>query len=113
MQLTEKQHKILGEIAKGNGRDADGNLIPIDLDQLLQRLDYAPSKDSMHFSIRALVRRGLVVKGELQERRGRLRVVYIPSAWVVNRFAQKPQMTAAVSMPLPAATPTFDLSDLL
>ncbi|UBM12770.1 hypothetical protein [Cupriavidus metallidurans] len=104
MQLTEKQHKILFEIAKGNGKDSDGNLIPVDLDELLQRLDYGPSKDSMHFSIRALVRRGLIVKGDLQHRRGRMRVVYLPSLWVKNRFAQSPQ-------PVSSAASNFDLAD--
>lgn len=110
MQLTEKQHKILAIIARGNGKDENDKLIPVDLDQLLQRLDYKPSKDSMHFSIRALVRRGLITKGDLQERRGRMRVVFLPSPWVTERFAQSPQSIIATQQ---SSAVTFGVEELL
>lgn len=67
MNLTTKQKAILGLIVKAN---PDG---PIDLDQLIERLPYTTSKDSMHFSIRALVAKGLIEKGGLENRRGRAR----------------------------------------
>lgn len=67
MNLTQKQKAILALIVKGN---PDG---PIDLDQLIERLPYTPSKDSMHFSVRALVNKGLIEKGGLELRRGRSR----------------------------------------
>ena len=38
MNVTNKQLGILKIIASGNGCRADGNLIPVDLDQLLDRL---------------------------------------------------------------------------
>lgn len=67
MKLSKKQKAILALIVHGN---PDG---PLDLDQLIDRLTYMPTKDSMHFSIRALVEKGLVEKGELENRRGRAR----------------------------------------
>ena len=67
MNLTTKQKAILALIVQAN---PDG---PIDFDQLIERLPYAPSKDSMHFSIRALVKKGLIEKGALEVRRGRAR----------------------------------------
>lgn len=67
MNLTQKQKAILALIVKAN---PDG---PIDLDQLIERLPYTTSKESMHFSIRALVGKGLIVKGATELRRGRSR----------------------------------------
>lgn len=76
--LTNKQYKILTVLCHGNGKDKDGNHIPCDLDELLERVAYKTTKDSMQFSIRALVKRGLITKGK-EYRRGANRVVYIPS----------------------------------
>lgn len=67
MNLTSKQKAILALVVQAN---PDG---PVDFDQLIERLPYCPSKDSMHFSIRALVKKGLVEKGGLDVRRGRSR----------------------------------------
>lgn len=77
---TNKQLEILHVINKGNGIDGDGSLIPVDLDELLDRLSYKPTKQSLQFSIRALVDRKMIEKGERQIRRGRLRVVFLPTA---------------------------------
>lgn len=49
---------------------------PIDLDQLLPKLSWAPSKEAAQFTIRALVTKGMVEKLPLKLRRGRLRVSY-------------------------------------
>lgn len=68
MNLTAKQKLILGLIAAGNPHAQ-----PIDFDQLIDRLPYNPSKESMHFSLRALIKKGLVEKGGLDLRRGRSR----------------------------------------
>jgi len=48
----------------------------VDLDQLIERTSYKPSKQSMHFSIRALVNRGFIEKGAREKRRGAVRIVY-------------------------------------
>lgn len=50
---------------------------PLDFDQLLEKLSWAPSKESAQFTIRALVKKELIEKGEtLELRRGRKRVTY-------------------------------------
>jgi hypothetical protein len=68
MRLTDKQIEVVCKVAAGN---PDGSLI--DLDELLERLSYKPSKDSIHFSIRALVKHELVEKRGVEKRRGRQR----------------------------------------
>jgi DNA-binding MarR family transcriptional regulator len=79
MQLTNKQVQILNVLVKGEGVDAQGALIPADLDQLLERLDYKTTKASIQFSIRALIARGLIAKAGMENRRGRKRVLLAPT----------------------------------
>lgn len=70
MHLTHKQIELMDVIAKGNGL-----LGPCDLDEILDRVRYETSKQSLQFSIRALVARGLIYKKGIEKRRGRQRVV--------------------------------------
>lgn len=76
--LTDKQYKILTVLCHGNGNDEEGKLVPCDAEELLERLAYRTSKDSMQFSIRALIKRGLLVK-DFVNRRGARRVLYVPT----------------------------------
>ncbi|EIP1841375.1 hypothetical protein LR934_004766, partial [Salmonella enterica] len=55
MTLTDKQKDIIKTINLGHER---GHLL--DLDELLEVLPYKTTKQSMQFSIRALVKKGLV-----------------------------------------------------
>lgn len=66
--ITRHQIEALGLIA--------GSRDPIDLDQLLPKLSWEPSKEAAQFTIRALVTKGMVEKLPLKLRRGRLRVSY-------------------------------------
>jgi len=79
MHLTQKQLTIMTVVVAGDGKDAAGNLIPVDMDQLLERIDYKTTKESMQFSIRALIKNGFIYKGGFQTRRGRTRVVFFPT----------------------------------
>lgn len=83
MRFTKKQLAILGLIRAGND---DGTLI--DLDQIIERVPYTTTKESMQFSIRALVTRGLVEKRPQELRRGYPRRVYsltpIGEHWAAN-----------------------------
>lgn len=45
----------------------------IDVDQLLESLPYQTTKQSMQFSIRALIKKGVILKCECEVRRGRQR----------------------------------------
>lgn len=66
--LTTKQSQILAVIA---GKNEDGSLV--DLDQLLDRLPYETTKQSIHFSLRALIARKFLKKAGEEKRRGRRR----------------------------------------
>lgn len=70
MHLTIKQIELLTTIGK---RNPDGGAT--DLDQLLERLSYKPTKQSIQFSIRALIAHGLIQKDAPEKRRGRTRTL--------------------------------------
>lgn len=70
MHLTIKQLELLSTIGR---RNPDGGAT--DLDQLLERLSYRPSKQSIQFSIRALIAHGLIQKDPPEKRRGRTRTL--------------------------------------
>jgi len=80
-RLTHKQVHVLEKIVLGPG---EGQLI--DLDQLLASINYETTKGSMHFTLRGLLRRGMIVKAEPEIRRGRRRVVFAPTMRGVNRI---------------------------
>ncbi|ELO1949020.1 hypothetical protein QWQ80_004673 [Salmonella enterica] len=63
MTLTDKQKDIIKTINLGHER---GHLL--DLDELLEVLPYKTTKQSMQFSIRALVKKELVEKGMCRQR---------------------------------------------
>lgn len=72
-RLTTYQLELLMLVRDGNPNQEEGGAI--DFDQLLEMLSWKPTKASCHFSIRALVRRGMLEKTpELMLRRGRQRV---------------------------------------
>jgi predicted transcriptional regulator len=73
--LSEKQLEIMQAILKG-GPNQDGTPGPADMDQILDGLSYVTSKESIQFSIRSLIGRGLIGKLPQRVRRGRLRVCY-------------------------------------
>ncbi len=78
MRLTTKQRQILNILIRAN---SDGTFC--DLDQLLERISdefYETTKASMQFSIRALIQHGLIRKDSPALRRGRRRVVLVPTA---------------------------------
>jgi hypothetical protein len=77
-RLTTKQRQIMILICHGNGTDEEGKFSPIDIDELRERLVYEPSKQSLQFSIRALVTRKLITK-DYEKRRGARRAVYHPT----------------------------------
>lgn len=64
MRITKKQAEILKTIRR---RNPDGSMI--DLDQLIERLSWKPSKQSFQHSLRALVNNELVEKKGFELRR--------------------------------------------
>lgn len=70
MHLTQKQIELIRVIG---ARNEDGSAL--DLDQILEALSYKPTKQSLQFSIRALVTHALIQKDAAEKRRGRTRTV--------------------------------------
>lgn len=73
--LSAKAFEIMRVVIRGN---PDGSWT--DLDQVLERLTYKPTKESIQFSIRALIKRGLLEKKDQEERRGATRRLLAPTA---------------------------------
>ncbi|EOT8805415.1 hypothetical protein ACKXK1_003174 [Escherichia coli] len=63
MTLTDKQKDIIKTLNLGYER---GHLL--DLNELLEVLPYKTTKQSIQFSIRALIKKGLVEKGHTRQR---------------------------------------------
>jgi predicted transcriptional regulator len=74
IRLTTKQIQIMDIIVKGN---PDGSFV--DIDELLVRLPYETTKQSIQFSVRALISKNLIEKQPRELRRGRQRVVLSPT----------------------------------
>jgi hypothetical protein len=101
LHLTGKQLEIMKVVLAGNGTDGDANLIPVDLDELLERLGYQTTKASIQFSLRALIARGLMEKGEPENRRGRQRAIIKPTEKGAEayRWSTRPPEPARIPMP--------------
>tara|TARA_R110000851_G_scaffold59347_11_gene137435 strand:- start:22569 stop:22886 length:318 start_codon:yes stop_codon:yes gene_type:complete len=80
-RFTAKQVDILESILKGSD---DGGFV--DTDELMEMLSYNVSKGSLQFSIRFLVKRGLVEKKPREIRRGRRRAVYALTVEALRSF---------------------------
>ena len=74
MRLTKKQVEIMKVVIAKN---PDGS--SVDFDQLIERVSYETTKDSMHFSVRALINKGLIFKDEPEKRRDRQRTIITPT----------------------------------
>ncbi|CCG43279.1 hypothetical protein [Magnetospirillum molischianum] len=74
LMMSQKQIAIIRAIMRGN---AEGDFV--DLDELLKLLPYTTTKQSLQFSIRALIKHGLIEKRPREVRRGRARRVLAPT----------------------------------
>lgn len=75
-RLTYKQMNCLVVIARGNPGMGETWAQFADLDEILERIDYKTSKDSLQFTLRALIGRRLIRKVGMECRRGRQRVLF-------------------------------------
>lgn len=103
MHLTTKQIEVLRVIAKGN---PDGS--HADLDEILERVSYRPTKQAIQFTIRSLVEHGLIEKHASEKRRGRLRVL-IGATTLGQHFANAGVSSVAAAITEPELDPEFDL----
>ena len=63
MLVTDKQKMIIRVVWMGMERGD-----PVDMDELLEMLPYSTTKQSMQFSVRALIKKEMLVKGGLRKR---------------------------------------------
>lgn len=102
MLLTSKQQSIMKHIIAGNP-----NNTAVDIDQLLERLDYKTTKESLQFSLRALIGHGLIRKADRELRRDRVRQTLVPTGFGKQVYAETvPSFVTDI-------TDDTDLSELL
>lgn len=92
MRLTDKQLEVLRVIAEAN---TDGTLA--DLDEVIERVSYKPTKQAIQFSIRALIGHELIEKRGAEKRRGRNRVLLAATPLGVHfHSANRPSLSATL-----------------
>jgi predicted transcriptional regulator len=91
--LTPKQLQVLLAARPS----AAGELA--DLDQILERVPYRTTKDSMQFTIRALIRHGMLEKAGMQLRRGRQRICYRLTGLAVAIVSPAPEAESTEEAP--------------
>ncbi len=85
MHLTKKQIAVMRTIVNGY-LDEEGDHQWLDLDQLLNRLPYETSKQSMQFTLRTLTKKYGLVTRQLETRRGRRRRIVMPTPAALRIF---------------------------
>ena len=81
MRITAKQRALMDVIIAG----VDGK--PCDIDQMLENLNYKTTKESLQFSLRALVAKGVIERLPNETRRAKSRAVYAPTESGMLHFA--------------------------
>lgn len=74
MYLTTKQMQIMATVVRAN---PDGSYL--DMDQIVEKVPYETTKQSMQFSIRALIKKGLLEKKTNEVRRSRSHIIISPT----------------------------------
>lgn len=77
LKLTSIQWDVLMMVSKGDGETDDGKIIPIDLDQIVERRAIPGTKQSTQFVIRNLIEKGLIAKAGVELRRDRQRRLFL------------------------------------
>tara|TARA_R110000744_G_scaffold81833_8_gene160669 strand:+ start:412 stop:726 length:315 start_codon:yes stop_codon:yes gene_type:complete len=79
MRLTIKQYQLIMVVGVGNKHDDGSHRSWCDLDEILDRLPYETTKQSLQFSIRALIKKGMIIRGDRELLRGRMRRKIVPT----------------------------------
>lgn len=107
--LTRKQRLLLKVIIRGNTDVTGVKISNVDYTQILSRLPYATSRESLMCSLRILESQGWVVKGGKEIRDGRLKQTLDATAQAI-RIVTPPVSTVA-SVELGPEYAEFDLED--
>lgn len=83
--LTPKQNQIVRLILKGSrAKREDGEFSPCDMYEILRRLPYRTTRDSLQFSLRLLVKYDYI-RVEYHRRNNRVRKVLFPTEKSIAR----------------------------
>lgn len=82
--LTTKQRQIMKEIVQGNLDKTGARVSGLDYSQLLSRLPYKTSRDSLMCSIGILEKQGWLVKAGKELRDGRMKQIVEPTATAIR-----------------------------
>lgn len=105
LSMTNKQRTLVTALVRGNINHVTGvRESDLDLDQLIEILptidpDYEPSKASIQFSIRYLIKKGLVERAHFESRRGKSRRIIVATP-------------LGVQLCFPRTTPGSDMDDM-
>lgn len=88
MELTPNQSNIMEVLII---RDYPEMTKRMDLDQLIQRVNYKVTKQAMQFSLRFLLRKGYITKGPMEVRRKKLRRTYAVTSMGIYIFQRHHQ----------------------
>lgn len=82
--LTRKQRLLLKVICRGNTDVTGVKISNVDYTQILSRLPYATSRESLMCSLRILENQGWMVKGGKELRDGRMKQTLEPTAQAIR-----------------------------
>lgn len=85
----------------------------VDMDQILEALPYETSKESLQFSLRALVNKDCIQKMPTETRRGRARVIYAATEHGNSYFmADHKDVSADAEIDAPDVDTEIDVPDV-
>jgi hypothetical protein len=79
LRMTEKQRDIMKAVCGGNKNDNGEITTWCDVDQIIDRLSYLVTKPAFYCSLRFLTKKGMIIRGDREVRRGRKRAVIVPT----------------------------------
>lgn len=91
MRLSRKQRQIMEIVMRGNVRDDGVRESWADVHQLLERLPYKTSRESLLCSLKILIDKGLVERGPAELRRGRWSVPFVPTDLAFDILRARPE----------------------
>ena len=95
--LTAKQRQLLKVIVLGNLDATGARVSDVDYQQMLNRIPYKTSRDSLMCSIAILEKQGWLVKAGKENRDGRMKQTLSPT----------PQCIRVMNPPKPSAVPEY------
>lgn len=92
LRMTKKQREIMETVCEGNKNETGATESWCDVDQVIERISWTPTKPAFACSIRYLIKKGLLKRGRREIRRTKRRAVLVPTelGYTVTRPVMKP-----------------------